>query len=60
MDAAMEDGKGQRQQRWHLMAAAVGGNGGRQCLTAAINEGKAVVVIDEDKTAKGSGSKAGV
>ncbi len=40
MDAAMEDGKGQRQQKWHLMAAAMGGNGGRRCLTATMDDGE--------------------
>ncbi len=37
MDVAMEDGEGQRQQRWCLTAAAAGGNGRQPCLMAAMD-----------------------
>jgi hypothetical protein len=40
MDVAMEEVKGQWQQRWCLTAAAAGGNHGRQYLMAAMDDGE--------------------
>jgi hypothetical protein len=40
MNGAMEDGKGQRQQRWCLTTAAAGGHGGQRCLRVVMDNGE--------------------
>jgi hypothetical protein len=40
MDVTIEDGKERRWQRWRSTAAAVGGDGRRWCLMAAMDDGE--------------------